>query len=110
MRHWKPSFDRPTFPSSSVRDERTELSLYVQVKQADTDYLNARISNISVSGFKLNCFAKLLQHKSLFIQIPGLQLLGAQIRWYEDGVYGCQFNSSLHPSVFDHLQRKLNGR
>jgi hypothetical protein len=105
VEHWNPKIsdgDRPTFIENK-REERAVLQARVEIKQSDTKSFSATLYDLSVSGFRLNCFTKLLQHKPIYIKIPGLQLLNGKIRWMNDGEYGCMFCQPLNPYVFNHI-------
>jgi len=105
MEHWNPKIsdgDRPTFIENK-REERAVLQARVEIKQAGTNFVSAALYDLSVSGFRLNCFTKLLEHKLVYVKIPGLQLLASKIRWMDDSEYGCMFCQPLNPYVFNHI-------
>uniref|UniRef100_UPI003593EC05 PilZ domain-containing protein n=1 Tax=Parasphingorhabdus sp. TaxID=2709688 RepID=UPI003593EC05 len=56
---------------------RTAIAFNVEVKQADTRNLKAQISDLSASGFKLECYFNLDVDKPVLIRIPGLSLIPA---------------------------------
>lgn len=84
-------------------DPRTNIQAEIFVRQATAQLFRATLSDISVSGFKLNSFTSLNTDKMVFVKIPGLESLGAHIRWEDYQDYGCEFANPLHPAVFDHL-------
>ncbi|GAB5489448.1 MAG: hypothetical protein Pars2KO_30180 [Parasphingorhabdus sp.] len=88
-------------------DPRTSIRAEIFVRQATAQLFRATLSDLSVSGFKLNSFTSLDPDKMVFVKIPGLQTLGAQIRWTNYQDYGCEFTHPLHPAVFDHFISKL---
>ena len=46
--------------------------------------------------------------RGLWLRIPGLQWLKANIRWKRASMIGCEFESRLHLAVFDHLMHQAN--
>lgn len=98
--------DRPS-ESGNDRDERAVLQAHVQIKQSDTQMFNAIIYDLSVSGFRLSCFVNLIEHKPVYLKIPGLKLLTGNIRWVSDNEYGCMFYQPLSPYVFEHIVSRM---
>ena len=47
--------------------------------------------------------------KPLWIRIPGIQLLTANLCWTRGTATGCEFTAPLHIAVFDHLVRQAGG-
>lgn len=43
----------------------------------------------------------------VYIRLPGLQSLGANVKWEGFKDYGCQFIHALNPNVFENLVSKL---
>lgn len=96
-------FGMPNLGGSRRIEPRTDLHVDIFVRQASAQLFRATLSDISVSGFKLHSFTSLNTEKMVFIKIPGLESLGAHIRWSDYQDYGCEFANPLHPAVFDHL-------
>ncbi len=89
------------------KDERFPVDATVKIKQVNCGYVNARISNISVSGFNLQCHSRLLNYETVFLIILALQPLPARIVWSEGSTYGCRFAKPLHRSVLEHMTEML---
>lgn len=109
VEHWNPKIsdgDRRTFIEKK-REERAVLQARVEIKQSNTNSFSATLYDLSVSGFRLNCFTNLLEHKPVYVKIPGLQLLNAKIRWMNDSEYGCMFGQPLNPYVFNHIVSRM---
>ena len=88
-------------------DNRISVEAEIFVRQSTSQLFRATLSDISVSGFKLHSFTNLEADKMIFVSLPGLETLGANIRWVDNQNYGCEFTNSLHPAVLEHLVSKL---
>lgn len=97
----------PKIVGSRRLDPRANIQAEIFVRQAAAQLFRATLSDISVSGFRLNSFTSLNAEKMVFVKIPGLETLGAHIRWANYQDYGCEFTNPLHPAVFDHLVSRL---
>jgi PilZ domain len=101
--------DRKIIRSIDARriDERTNVQTEIFVRQSTAQLFRATMSDISVSGFRLNSFTSLDAEKPVLVKLPGLQTLAAHIRWMNYQDYGCEFMDPLHPAVLEHLVSSL---
>ncbi len=83
--------------------DRETVTSEIFVRQSNTQLFRTLLSDLSVTGFKMQSCTSLDENKLVFVTIPGLQTLGAHIRWvhYED--FGCEFTAPLHPAVLAHI-------
>jgi hypothetical protein len=91
-----------------IRARRAPLTLACDVRQGQRPWARSRLLNLSETGFCTIWMPALEVKRGLWLRIPGLQLLKAGIRWREAGIMGCEFESRLHPAVFDHIVRQAN--
>ncbi|MEO9635713.1 MAG: PilZ domain-containing protein [Parasphingorhabdus sp.] len=84
-------------------NNRKLVNAEIFVRQSDTQRFSTTLSDLSVSGFKMNCCTSLDFEKLVFITLPRLQTLAAHIRWVQYHDYGCEFTVPLHPAVLDHI-------
>jgi len=89
------------------RKRRIEVEAEIFVKQSDTRLFRATLSNLSVSGFKMTSWTCLNKEQSVFIQLPGIRVLRADIMWSDYRDFGCKFSNALHPVTLDHLVTSL---
>lgn len=87
--------------------ERVIIEAEIFVRQSNSQLFRAILSDLSVSGFKMNSYTDLDREKPVYIRLPGIQTLSAKIIWVDYQDYGCAFNSHLHPAVLEHLVTKL---
>lgn len=67
----------------------------------------ARLIDLSRHGARLSVAHALLIGETCWISLPGLQPISSKIAWVEGYVIGCQFETTLHEAVFDHLLTKV---
>ncbi len=65
-----------------------------------------RLEDISEQGFRIAWLPNGSPDKPLWIKIPGLQVLKANICWHEGRSFGCKFDAPLHIAVFENIVRQ----
>ena len=82
---------------------RTQVGIMCDAKIAASEWRNVRLLNLSPEGFHVwwPCPAEI--DSKVWIRLPGLQALKAQVRWSEAGSVGCKFLQPLAPYVFEHI-------
>lgn len=94
---------------SNRRSKRVIVDAEIFLRQSEIQLFRATLSDLSDSGFRVVCYSRLNPDKPLFIRLPGLPVLSADIRWIENEDYGCQFSKRLRPAVLDNLTEILAG-
>ena len=90
----------------NARARRAEVSLTCDVRQGAKPWMRIKLHDISESGFCMDWRPGLTEHQQLYIGTPGLERLGAPLRWKREGMIGCEFPPRLYPPVFDHIVRQ----
>ena len=83
--------------------DREAVNSEIIIRQSNTQSFRTILSDLSINGFKMRSCTSLDEDKLVFVTIPGLQTLGAQIRWARYQEYGCEFTAPLHPAVLAHI-------
>ena len=83
--------------------DREVVTAEIFVRQSDTQLFRTTLSDLSVTGFKMVSCTSLDTDKLVFVTLPGLQTLGAHIRWARYHDFGCEFTAPLHPAVLQHI-------
>ena len=65
-----------------------------------------RVEDISEQGFRIALLPNGSPDKPMWIKIPGLQVLKANICWQEGRAVGCKFEAPLHIAVFENIVRQ----
>jgi hypothetical protein len=84
---------------------RRDVLIGVRLRRAGESWFNSRISDLSMTGFRLQSFLKLAPDTELWIMLPGFEGRRATVLWARDHEAGCRFERSLHPAIFEHIVR-----
>ncbi len=64
------------------------------------------IVDLSVGGFNIDLGERSVSNGPGFsVKVPGLETLGAELRWADTSNAGFKFERPLHPAVLDHVVR-----
>ncbi len=88
-------------------NRRVAVSAELFIRQSSTQLFRTTLSDISVTGFKMESCTSLNADQLVFVTLPGLQTLAARIIWEDYHDYGCRFTAPLHPAVLDHVVSAL---
>lgn len=83
--------------------ERRHLLVSVKVRRPGEPWFVSRVADMSVTGFRLQSFMKLIVGSYLWIMLPGFEARRAQILWTRAHESGCAFEHPLHPAILDHV-------
>lgn len=90
---------------SSRLDGRQTVLLGIKLRRKGECWLRGEISDMSVTGFRLRSFVELTQDMDLWVMFPGFEGRRAIVKWIGKDEAGCQFDTPLHPAIFDHIIR-----
>lgn len=85
--------------------DRYNVLINVKLRRSGENWFNARVANLSPTGFRVQSFARLEMDSSLWIILPGFDSRAARVIWTREHEAGCQFERPLHPAIFDHILR-----
>lgn len=83
--------------------ERRHVIVPVKVRRPGETWFRSHISDLSVSGFRLQSFMKLMSGDGLWVMLPGFEGRRAHVLWSRGPEAGCQFERPLHPAILDHI-------
>ncbi|WP_424430566.1 PilZ domain-containing protein [Parasphingorhabdus sp.] len=101
--NFDPDRSNEILPESRRSNGREAVTSEIYVRQSNSQLFPTILSDLSITGFKMQCFTSLDIDKLVFVTLPGLQTLGAHIRWVQFHDFGCEFTVPLHPAVLDHI-------
>ena len=94
-------------PSAQASDNRAALRRPVKLKARVRDRKAARfeinVVDLSLTGFKGDTAFTLTPGERVWIMLPGLASLEAEIAWFRQTEFGARFQQPLHPAVFEHI-------
>lgn len=88
------------------RARRAEISLTCEIRQGSLPWTKVKLHDISETGFRMDWRPGLNDHQTLYIRIPGLELLASNIRWKREGWIGAEFSHRLYGPIFDSIVAK----
>ncbi|MDI1297127.1 MAG: PilZ domain-containing protein [bacterium] len=91
-------FDRKTRAA-----ERRHVLIGVKVRRPGETWFTSRITDVSVTGFRLQSFMKLSIGSDLWVMLPGFEGRRAHVLWTRAHESGCAFERPLHPAILDHI-------
>lgn len=83
--------------------ERRDVLIGVKVRRPGETWFSSRITDMSVTGFRLQSFMKLSVGSELWIMLPGFEGRRARVLWVKAHESGCTFERPLHPAIFDYI-------
>jgi hypothetical protein len=86
-------------------NDRHNVLIGVRLRRPGETWFTSRISDLSVGGFRLQSFVKLVPGMDLWIMLPGFEGRKAAVLWARDHEAGCEFERPLHPAILDHILR-----
>ncbi len=88
-------------------NHREAIRTEIFVTQSENKLCRATLSDISLSGFKMTSRKSLDPQQPVFIRLPSIQSLSANIKWEGFKDYGCQFTRPLPKKIFEQLVSQL---
>lgn len=85
--------------------ERRHVQIGVKVRRPGETWFTSRITDMSITGFRLQSFMKLAVGADLWIMLPGFEGRRARVLWTRGPEAGCAFERPLHPAILDHIVR-----
>ncbi len=61
------------------------------------------VRDLSTSGFRCDWPYRLQRDATVFLKLPGFDIMAARVAWCEKFVLGCRFERALHPLVFERI-------
>lgn len=90
------------------RCERLEISIRVDVRRVGSCTFRVTLKDISRCGCMFEMLELCRPDDSVIARFPNLEPLGSRICWTNGRTAGLQFQTSVHPAVFDMLITRLS--
>jgi len=88
---------------------RTKASIPVSLRPSGSKGYQTVVNDLSLSGFSAMSLNRLHNGTLVWLTIPGLESMQAQVIWWEDGMVGCAFHQLLSPIVHDNILSRWHG-
>ena len=76
---------------SGRRAERLPLDAETRLRPNSWSSLQVKMLDLSASGFRAECEAKVKPGGSVSLDVPGIGAVDAQVEWQRDGQFGARF-------------------
>lgn len=96
-------------PENGRANDRHNVLIGVRLRRPGETWFTSRISDLSINGFRLQSFVRLVPGMELWIMLPGFEGRKAHVLWAQEHEAGCAFETPLHAAILDHIIR-VNGR
>ena len=88
------------------RSVRAPVSLDARIGKAARTL--CKVTDISVHGAKLQTYSSLKRGDTIWLTLPDIGSIAADIRWADDFVAGCQFHDPIDEAALAQLLDKSN--
>jgi len=95
--------------SEGRRAERREVTVGAGLRQRGAHAVTIQIVDLSTDGFRAATHLDLFPGSDVWLKLPGLESLHAQVVWMRGHMLGCHFVRPLHPAVLDMVVRAAGG-
>jgi hypothetical protein len=102
MKAMRVEFDL-TDPVEQRCTRRHDTRLSARVRRAGPSRVPGTITDLSTTGFQLQCEEPLRRGTAIWVTMGSLAPLQARVMWSRALLAGCAFITPLHPAILDHL-------
>ena len=85
------------------RSPRAPVSLDARLGKGGFGRTLCKVIDLSPLGARLQTYSALRRGATIWLTLPGLAPVAADVVWSDDFVAGCQFHAPLTPDQFDAL-------
>jgi len=85
------------------RSTRAAVSLEARIGRDGIGRTLCKVVDLSIHGARLQTYSALKRGATIWLTLPGIGPVAADIMWADDYVAGCQFHQPLEPAVFERL-------
>ena len=99
----------PAISEGRRRSIRAPVSLDAQIGKAARTL--CKVVDLSIHGARLQTYSALKRGSSIWLTLPHIGQVVADVMWADDFVAGCEFQIPLTPDIFDIVlgkERELN--
>ena len=93
----------PAIVDNRRRAPRAPVSLDAKLGQGGLARALCKVVDLSVHGARLQTYSAMKVGGTIWLTLPGLAPVAADVVWADDYVAGCQFKTPLGPEQFEAL-------
>lgn len=92
--------------ANNRKAQRNAVQMYAELRLSVGQKFKVSVVDLSQTGFRVETGNHIELGSRVYLAIPELNSLPAQIAWHDSNHYGFRFLNPLHASVFEHIARK----
>lgn len=93
----------PAVTEGRRRSPRAPVSLDAQLGNGGLGRALCKVVDLSPLGARLQTYSAVRRGSTIWLTLPGLGHIAADVMWADDYVAGCQFQTPLTPEQFEAL-------
>ena len=87
---------------------RSKVSIAASLRPSGSRSFQTVVHDLSLSGFSAVSVNRLHAGNLVWLSLPGLESLQAEVIWWEDSMVGCAFHSLMNPIVLENVLNRAN--
>ncbi len=91
-------------------DNRRLVSASISFRQPGRKASTVSLRDVSATGCRFTSYVQPGIGQRIWISLPGLELLGATVRWVAGNDCGCEFDRALYPAVLESVMMRMGSR
>jgi hypothetical protein len=88
---------------------RTRITIPAALRPSGSRSYQTVVHDLSLSGFSSVAVNRLHKGNLVWLTLPGLESLQAEVVWWENSMVGCAFQSLLSPIIHDNILTRWRG-
>ncbi|MFW2852255.1 PilZ domain-containing protein [Sphingomonas sp. TX0543] len=88
------------------RAQRAPVSLDSPLNSGGLARALCKVIDLSIHGAKLNTYSALRKGMAIWLTLPEIGRVGADVMWADDFAAGCRFHAPLDPTIFEQLLKR----
>ena len=93
----------PAVIENRRRTPRAPVSLDAKLGRGGLERALCKVVDLSMHGARLQSYSEMKRGSTIWLTLPGLAPIAADVVWAEDFVAGCQFREALTVGQFEGL-------
>ena len=93
----------PAQNANRRRAPRAPVSLDAGLGMGGIARTLCKVIDISLAGARLQSYSALKKGSTIWLTLPGIGQIAADVMWADDFTAGCQFQKPLDPAAFETL-------
>jgi hypothetical protein len=88
---------------------RTKVTIPASLRPSGSRSFQTVVQDLSLSGFSVVAINRMHKGNVVWLTLPGLESLQAEVIWWENSMVGCAFQQLLSPIVHDNILARWRG-